>query len=372
MKVKIKKLVKKAVIPHGSSTVKCAFCGKEEVVPNSRAIGYKYCSRKCMRNAYISHKVPMVGERINKWEVIDSDIIRKYGRRYVMVKCTCGSGIEKLLPYHHYIDKKSKGCCKCSKFFTNKGYGDISGSQWGLIKSSALKRNISFDITIEYAWDLFLKQNKCCALSGVELAFAPTSMKCDKKYQTASLDRIDSSKGYIVGNVQWVHKDYNIMKNRFSQKYFNDFIIHAASKVQLKVKIKRLTQNSVIPQYAKNGDAGLDLTAASIEQKGDKIIYHCGLAFEIPEGYFGLVVPRSSNAKKDLLLTNSVGIIDSGYRGEITAVFQKTRLLYTDLYNVGDRFAQLIILPYPQIEFEEVEELSKTERGIGGYGSSGK
>lgn len=76
--------------------------------------------------------------------------------------------------------------------------------------------------------------------------------------------------------------------------------------------------------------------------------------------------------KKDLLLTNSVGIIDSGYRGEITAVFQKTRLLHTDLYNVGDRFAQLIILPYPKVEFEEVEVLSKTERGIGGYGSSGK
>lgn len=143
-------------------------------------------------------------------------------------------------------------------------------------------------------------------------------------------------------------------------------------KKTMKVKIKKLVKKAVIPHYAKDGDAGLDLTATSVEQKGDKIIYHCGLAFEIPQGYFGLVVPRSSNAKKDLLLTNSVGIIDSGYRGEVTAVFHKTRLLHTDLYNVGDRFAQLIILPYPQIEFEEVEELSKTERGAGGYGSSGK
>lgn len=140
----------------------------------------------------------------------------------------------------------------------------------------------------------------------------------------------------------------------------------------MKVKIKKLVEDAVIPHYAKNGDAGLDLTATSIEQKGDKIIYHCGLAFEIPEGYFGLVFPRSCNAKKDLLLTNSVGIIDSGYRGEVTVVFYKTRLLHTDLYNVGDRFAQLIILPYPKIEFEEVEVLSKTERGIRGYGSSGK
>lgn len=140
----------------------------------------------------------------------------------------------------------------------------------------------------------------------------------------------------------------------------------------MKVKIKKLVENAVIPRYAKSGDAGLDLTATSIEQKGDKVIYHCGLAFEIPQGYVGLLFPRSSNANKDLLLTNSVGVIDSGYRGEVTAVFQKTRLLHTDLYQVGERFAQLIILPYPQIEFEEVEELSTTERGANGYGSTGK
>lgn len=140
----------------------------------------------------------------------------------------------------------------------------------------------------------------------------------------------------------------------------------------MKVKIKKLVEDAVVPHYAKSGDAGLDLMATSIEQKGDKIIYHCGLAFEIPQGCFGLVVPRSSNAKKDLLLTNSAGIIDSGYRGEVTAVFHKTRLLHPDLYNVGGRFAQLIILPYPQIEFEEIDELTETERGTGGYGSTGK
>lgn len=139
----------------------------------------------------------------------------------------------------------------------------------------------------------------------------------------------------------------------------------------MKVKVKKLVENAVIPTYAKHGDAGLDLTATSIEQKGDKIIYHCGLAFEIPQGYFGLVVPRSSNAKKDLLLTNSAGIIDSGYRGEITAVFKKIEYL-AKVYKVGERFAQLVILPYPEIELEEAEELSATERGTDAYGSTGK
>ena len=139
----------------------------------------------------------------------------------------------------------------------------------------------------------------------------------------------------------------------------------------MKVKIKKLVENAVIPHYAKSGDAGLDLTVTSVENKGNKIVYHCGLAFEIPQGYFGLVVPRSSNAKKDLLLTNSAGIIDSGYRGEVTAVYRKTDN-NGEYYNVGERFLQLIILPYPQIEFEEVEELSTTERGANGYGSTGK
>lgn len=140
----------------------------------------------------------------------------------------------------------------------------------------------------------------------------------------------------------------------------------------MKVKVKKLVENAVIPHYAKSGDAGLDLTATSVDIKGDKVTYGCGLAFEIPKGYFGLAVPRSSNSKKDLLLTNSAGIIDSGYRGEVTAVFIAYDNKEESLYKVGERFAQLVILPYPEIELEEAEELSATERGTGGYGSTGK
>ena len=143
-------------------------------------------------------------------------------------------------------------------------------------------------------------------------------------------------------------------------------------KKNLKVRIKKLVENAVIPRYAKSGDAGLDLTVTKVKHKKGKVKYYSGLAFEIPQGYVGLLFPRSSNANKDLLMTNSVGVIDSGYRGEVTAVFQKTTLLQPEKYYIGDRFAQLIILPYPQIEFEEVKELSTTERGANGYGSTGK
>lgn len=140
----------------------------------------------------------------------------------------------------------------------------------------------------------------------------------------------------------------------------------------MKVKIKRLNESAVIPKYAKDGDAGLDLTATAykVNEKG-QYIYTSDLALEIPDGYVGLLFPRSSICKKDLEMTNSVGVIDSNYRGPIKSVFNPT-CEDPEIYELGERFAQLIIIPYPKIEFEEVEELSETERGIGGYGSTGK
>ena len=369
MNVKIKKLHTESA---RQRKVVCAYCGKEEIVPNSRAKEYKYCSKECMKKAFLNVQIPQKGERINNWEVIKSDVIRKYGRKYVVVRCTCGSVTEHLLPYHHYIDKQSLGCRECSKHFTNKGVGEISGSFWALVKSGALKRNIPFELDINDAWNLYLKQKGLCAISGVDISFAPTTNKKDRKYQTASLDRIDSSKGYTINNVQWVHKDVNIMKNKFSMEYFNKFALGVASKANMTVKIKRLTPNSIIPSYAKDGDAGLDLTAVTqdVDSYGN-IVYGTGLAFEIPKGYVGLVFPRSSNSKKDLWLTNSVGVIDSGYRGEVTFKYRPVDL-EERIYHVGERVGQLIIMPYPHIEFEEVEALSETERGCGGYGSSGK
>jgi dUTP pyrophosphatase len=142
----------------------------------------------------------------------------------------------------------------------------------------------------------------------------------------------------------------------------------------MEVKITKLVEGAIIPKYAKIGDAGLDLTATSKWYDDDNnVCYGTGIAMEIPKGHVGLVFPRSSNAKQDLILSNSVGVIDSGYRGEITFKFKlvEDRHLAKD-YNVGDRVGQIIILPYPIIDFIEVEQLSETERGNGGYGSSGK
>jgi dUTP pyrophosphatase len=143
----------------------------------------------------------------------------------------------------------------------------------------------------------------------------------------------------------------------------------------MEVKIKKLNENAVIPQYAKDGDAGMDLVATSIISETDtQITYGIGLALEIPYGFVGLIFPRSSVRKTRLMLSNCVGVIDSGYRGELQATFNKVNQnsQSENDYKVGDRIAQIMIIPYPPIQFVEVDELSETERGEGGFGSTGK
>lgn len=183
----------------------------------------------------------------------------------------------------------------------------------------------------------------------------------------------------------------------------------------MKIKIKKLNDKAVMPTYAHATDAGLDLTATSIKHDfgKDVFIYGTGLAVEIPKGYVGLIFPRSSNRNTEAYMTNHVGVVDSGYRGEIHVCYKnRTATKITDAisdvvtdfydytttipdelaannyvveqilennrnvikrpYNVGDRIAQLIIIPYPHIEFEEVDELSDSDRGANGHGSTGR
>lgn len=145
----------------------------------------------------------------------------------------------------------------------------------------------------------------------------------------------------------------------------------------MKIKIKKLHENAVIPKYAKEGDAGLDLTCINYTQDDyGNIVYYTGIAIEIPKGYVGLLFPRSSITNYKIQLTNSVGVIDSGYRGEIMFKYKPTQVFVKSsssipAYDIGDRVGQLIIIPYPQIEFEEVNELTETERGNKGFGSTG-
>lgn len=157
------------------------------------------------------------------------------------------------------------------------------------------------------------------------------------------------------------------------------------------LNVKKLHEDAVIPKYAKYGDAGMDLTATSKEVKEDGTVwYGTGLAIEIPVGYVGLLFPRSSVVKKELMLKNSVGVIDSGYRGEVKAIFSPnpnwmkergegntySKIVVANRpiidFEVGERIAQLVIVPVPLINIEVVDELTPTDRGEGGFGSTGE
>ena len=169
------------------------------------------------------------------------------------------------------------------------------------------------------------------------------------------------------------------------------------------VKFKKLVPEAVVPMRAHESDAGYDIVATSKQyDEHGNVVYGTGLAVEIPHGYAAFVYPRSSNRETNLILTNSVGIIDSGYRGEIKAIFHSVNsslnfmhLLKAWLreyipglkshkqknvrivslgseYNVGDRIGQLVVMPVPRVEFIEVDELSDSDRGKDGYGSTGK
>lgn len=141
----------------------------------------------------------------------------------------------------------------------------------------------------------------------------------------------------------------------------------------MKIQFKKLHPQAVKPTFSKPGDAGADLTATSIDlSRYGQVVYGTGIAVEIPEGMVGLVFPRSSVRNKDLIMSNSVGVIDSGYRGEIMATFNLTNQNEScDIYNIGDRIGQLVIIPVPLTQFTEVQELSETARGDSGHGSTG-
>ena len=152
----------------------------------------------------------------------------------------------------------------------------------------------------------------------------------------------------------------------------------------LEVKIKKLHKDAVIPKYETVGSVGMDLTATSkkYDEYGN-VAFGTGISIQLPDGYYADLRPRSSISKYDLVLANSVGTIDSDYRGELILKFKPTLrkstwnngVYETDEvkeYEIGDRIAQLVILPYPKVSFVEVDELTETERGNGGFGSTNK
>ncbi len=142
----------------------------------------------------------------------------------------------------------------------------------------------------------------------------------------------------------------------------------------MRIQLQRLDDGQPVPSYAHRGDAGCDLmcTTDVTIPPGKRVLVGTGIAIAIPHGYAGFVQPRSGlAAKHGLTIVNTPGLIDSGYRGEIKVCLMNTDSEQPIELRRGDRIAQLVIQPVVQVEFEVVAALDETERGEGGYGSSG-
>lgn len=166
----------------------------------------------------------LTGKRVGKLLVLEKTNKRKCKEVLWKCRCDCGKIVYIMASNIRSNNSKSCGCVrhnKQSESFSWKGYKEISGAYYCILKSNAGKKGLEFSISIEYIWSLFEKQNRKCALSGIDLCFRPSCALSTN--QTASLDRIDSSKGYVEGNVQWIHKDINWMKNDFKQEDFINY-----------------------------------------------------------------------------------------------------------------------------------------------------
>lgn len=139
----------------------------------------------------------------------------------------------------------------------------------------------------------------------------------------------------------------------------------------MNVKIKKLYPDAIMPTYGTTGAACFDLYANQSMIVGRTAV-GTGLAFEVPEGHVMLVYSRSSHALKGIRLANSVGVIDSDYRGEVKVMLEGATDVGMVFFDKGDRIAQAMIVPVERVTFTEVEELSETARGAGGFGSTGK
>lgn len=149
----------------------------------------------------------------------------------------------------------------------------------------------------------------------------------------------------------------------------------------MNLEVKRIDPEAAMPKYAKPGDAGLDLSVSKDVdiQEGETVIVGTGLSFAIPDGMFGMLAPRSGFASKHgVTLANTPSIIDSGYRGEVKLALYRNYgpndgKEHLSLHiEKGTRVAQMVVMPFETCECVEVDELSETDRGDGGFGSTGR
>lgn len=201
------KVIERAKSKKGQALWRCVcVCGQERIIS-----GYKLRNGKIKGCRRCCKVIDLTGQKINKWLVLERDFSKNKNVCWI---CRCDCGNVKSVFGCHLTRNKTVCCRKCSE---HKNKERINTRIWSRIKYSAKKRNLEFNLgetseAKKYLYDLFLEQEGKCALSGVPIYFANTIEDDKHGVTTASLDRIDSGKGYIRDNIQWVHKDVNLMK----------------------------------------------------------------------------------------------------------------------------------------------------------------
>lgn len=199
---------------------KSAYIIAKENNSDISTVNYWLSRHKIGKRYYVSRLKNMCGKKFGKLKVLERNKDNnKYGAALWTCLCDCGH-IENCTSSSLILGKLKCSLCWKKEMVERmfEGYMDISKDYFSRLADSAKKRKLEFSISIEYLWNLFVKQNKKCALTGKELVLIKT--KKNKNKQTASIDRIDSSKGYVEGNLQWIDKWVNLMKSDFSQDEF--------------------------------------------------------------------------------------------------------------------------------------------------------
>jgi len=204
--------------------MKC-YCGKEfygkpcNFTRNKHTVSCGCCAKEISSKI---HSIDITGKKFNKLTALKREGKDKKGRLLWLFKCDCGKEVVK--PGNYVTSKsnpvRSCGCIVKSGDMHWKGYEEISGTYWHSVQEGAKKRNLEFNISLKQAWRKFIKQDKKCALTGCSIKFVRKYGNSEMGEQTASLDRIDSKKGYTVKNTQWVHKTVNLMKTNLQESEF--------------------------------------------------------------------------------------------------------------------------------------------------------
>lgn len=350
----------------GGGLVNCYQCNTEfYVTPKRLATNKKHhCSSKCsgMTNSELYSKKIKIDCFICQKPIL---LQLKYAKNTAKRTCsrTCKQQMQSMTRRGSQ-NPNSLGLTEFERFFWDRSKN---------YEFRAAAKKISFDLDFKFIKKLFLEQNGKCYYSGIPMAL---SSKKDRKgqaasYNVASLDRKNSSFGYTKDNVVWTLNCINMLKAHHDLADIKEVMQGIIIKENLvHMKIKKVYTDSMLPNSSDKENAGIDLYSHHIEDCGNYIKVYSGIALEPDTNHFFLLYPRSSIYKYGLIMHNSVGVIDQSYRGEIIGIFYKT-----DAYKVpspGDRLMQLVPQIVKQIEFEEVQELTETDRGTGGFGSTGK